>query len=525
MSWTEIQTAHSQNRHELVLSGADISKRIEEQKGLDPALFSLVNINYLCISETCLSSVPVDAAKLKSLTTLVLHTNKLTELPDCVGDLDKLKILDVSRNSLSALPETLTKLSNLTSINVSSNNIAQLPSFKNNLKLSILDASQNELEQFPDVVYPELAHLAEIKLKSNKITEIPRNVSSLPSLRLLDVSENLIQLVPGELADNSKLKDVMLKGNKLNDKRLMKMVEQCKPKQILEYISKNCPKEKVESGGGGGKKGKKGKGKQQQSESNSNQEISDLCNKISVLHVTDDSLKVISEDESVKLVRPHIVCCIVRDVKFTAETFRSFIHLQTRLHDTLCQKRQLATIATHDLSLFPPGPLHYVARPPHRIKLTPLGQDKELTAAEMFKNLQEEAEEEKRSQSGSGIFRFLTLLEGKQVYPYLKNAKNKTISLPPITNSELTKITESTKDIFVEITSSSSQGACKTVIHQLLLEILELGIGDAEDSNGFHSLKVQQVQIVNMEGTLKVVYPSRVDLQFEESKKIVIIRE
>jgi len=64
----------------------------------------------------------------------------------------------------------------------------------------------------------------------------------------------------------------MLKGNKLNDKRLMKMVDQCKPKQIIDYIRQNCPKGNPESGsgGGGGKKGKKGKSKQPESNTNSN---------------------------------------------------------------------------------------------------------------------------------------------------------------------------------------------------------------------------------------------------------------
>jgi len=52
----------------------------------------------------------------------------------------------------------------------------------------------------------------------------------------------------------------MLKGNKLTDKRLMKMVEQCKPKQIVDYIRQNCPKGNPDSGGAGKKGGKKGKG-------------------------------------------------------------------------------------------------------------------------------------------------------------------------------------------------------------------------------------------------------------------------
>jgi hypothetical protein len=80
--------------------------------------------------------------------------------------------------------------------------------------------------------------------------------------------------------------------------------------------------------------------------------------------------------------------------------------LQTRLHDGLCQKRQLATIATHDLALLPAGPLHYLARPPKRIKLVPLAQDKQISATELFQKLQAEAKEEKKEQSTSGIFRF-----------------------------------------------------------------------------------------------------------------------
>jgi hypothetical protein len=67
----------------------------------------------------------------------------------------------------------------------------------------------------------------------------------------------------------------------------------------------------------------------------------------------------------------------------------------------------LATIATHDLALLPAGPLHYLARPPKRIKLVPLAQDKQISATELFQKLQAEAKEEKKEQSTSGIFRFL----------------------------------------------------------------------------------------------------------------------
>jgi hypothetical protein len=41
------------------------------------------------------------------------------------------------------------------------------------------------------------------------------------------------------------------------------------------------------------------------------------------------------------------------------------------------------------------------------------------------------------------------------------------------------------------VTSSSSQGACKTVLHELLIETLQLGIGDDDDTPAnFHNLSV-----------------------------------
>lgn len=52
--------------------------------------------------------------------------------------------------------------------------------------------------------------------------------------------------------------ELNLKGNKLTDKRLMKLVDQCRTKQVLDYVRDHCPKtEQGPAVGGGGKKGKK----------------------------------------------------------------------------------------------------------------------------------------------------------------------------------------------------------------------------------------------------------------------------
>lgn len=155
--------------------------------------------------------------------------------------------------------------------------------------------------------------------------------------------------------------DINLKGNKLNDNRLLKLVDQCRSKQIIEYIRQTCPKASSADLNASGKISKKNIKKQQQkkNESADTEETEDgnldnLCDKMYVLHCSDDipNVKII---DSVKAIRPHIVCCIVRGLSFTEETFKKFIQMQTKLHDTVCEKRHAATIATHDLQKIPPG--------------------------------------------------------------------------------------------------------------------------------------------------------------------------
>jgi hypothetical protein len=83
----------------------------------------------------------------------------------------------------------------------------------------------------------------------------------------------------------------------------------------------------------------------------------------------------------------------------------------------------------------------------------------------------------------------------------------------------------------VEVTSASSQNVCRHVLDALLRETLLLGISASEpQSEGTtlqsaqHTLTVQQVRVVDKEGNLKAVYPSRTDLNFEDNT-ISVVRE
>ncbi|GFR13183.1 hypothetical protein TNCT_492731 [Trichonephila clavata] len=89
-------------------------------------------------------------------------------------------------------------------------------------------------------------------------------------------------------------------------------------------------------------------------------------------------------------------------------------------------------------------------------------------------------------------------------------------------NSEASRISSETKDILLEVTGNNLS-TCKKVMDALLVEMLKLGLGnldnqssnDEEGDSQTNQLTVQQVKIVDEEGQLKVVYPSRTDIQTE----------
>lgn len=524
-SWEAVKQAAEKNRHELVLTGASVSKLIEKS-GLDRNLFNLHNLNYLSITHTCLQELPDEIERLANLTTLVLHSNEITALPCAITKLAKLKVLDCSRNKLASVPEELGSHPHLSTINLASNLLRNVPSHSTCAKLSILDLSNNQLETFPDVCYTELVHLSEIHINGNQITDIPVTVNRLQGLKILNLADNLISVVPSELADCSKLKEVYLKGNKLSDRRLTKLINQCSTKQVLDYVKSHCPRNELSMAEANtSRKGKKG-----QKISESENVVESLAHKLRVLKVVDDT-PVIKLMEDVKSIRPYIAACIVKNLSFTEESFKKFIQLQTRLHDGICEKRNAATIATHDLKLVAPGDLTYTAKSPMELEIKPLMYSKKYTGADLFQKLQTEAEnlrKEKKRNVYSGIHKYLYMLEGKPLFPCLLDQSQQVISFPPITNSDVTKMSSSTQTMLVEVTSASSYTICRNVLDQFLKELIISGLADSAEpkdtDNKYNNLIVQQVKIVDTQGNLKLVYPSRADLNFSE-QLVVVSRE
>lgn len=168
--------------------------------------------------------------------------------------------------------------------------------------------------------------------------------SSGPSLQVLDLSNNKLREIPSDLSDCPKLKEISFKGNKLNDKRLEKMVNGCQTKSILDYLrGKGRGRQGEDKGDADGGRNTDKKKRQQQRKkkekaSDEQDEVEEL-NKmvVRVLHVSDaPTALTVKVSAEVKDVRPYLVCCIVRGMNLkSGNALKRFLMAQVRSKTSL----------------------------------------------------------------------------------------------------------------------------------------------------------------------------------------------
>ncbi|KKY21370.1 putative phenylalanyl-trna beta subunit [Phaeomoniella chlamydospora] len=142
-------------------------------------------------------------------------------------------------------------------------------------------------------------------------------------------------------------------------------------------------------------------------------------------------------------IRQYAAAAILRNVTFTPERYESFIGLQDKLHQNLARQRTLVAIGTHDLDTVQ-GPFTYEALPPSEFGFKPLNQQKEMTAEEMMKFYETDRH----------IGRYLHIIKDSPVYPVIFDANRVVCSMPPIINSDHSKISTKTRNVFIECTAT-----------------------------------------------------------------------
>ncbi|MEM0243164.1 MAG: phenylalanine--tRNA ligase subunit beta [Candidatus Aenigmatarchaeota archaeon] len=151
--------------------------------------------------------------------------------------------------------------------------------------------------------------------------------------------------------------------------------------------------------------------------------------------------KLEMENSGIKVYYKHKVrcreffsCFVVKDLKMDENLLKRIIEFQETLHKYVGRDRSLVAIGIHDLDKIK-GEIYYREALPNE-KMIPLTYETEMTLNEVLEIC------DKGKKYGNLIY---------EPYPAIYDEES-IISFPPIINSEKTRLTTNTKNIFVDIT-------------------------------------------------------------------------
>jgi len=199
---------------------------------------------------------------------------------------------------------------------------------------------------------------------------------------------------------------------------------------------------------------------------------------------------------SVSKVRPYIVSAVVKNLDLTEEDVKELMEMQEDLHWGIGRNRRLIAIGLHNLDATVP-PFTYTALKPESISFTPLDMEEELTLREILEK------HEKGREYGY-------LIKHAEKYPVILDGKGRVISFPPIINSELTKISEETKNVFIDITG-------------LNFESVNNGLNILVSAMADMGAKIETVTVQYPDKTIKTpnLEPKKMNLRVEYSNKML----
>jgi len=159
--------------------------------------------------------------------------------------------------------------------------------------------------------------------------------------------------------------------------------------------------------------------------------------------------KVIVE-KSVKKVRPFTTCAIAKGLSLNDEKIKELIDIQEKLHASYGRNRKKLAIGIYPLEQIK-LPITFLAKKPEEIKFQPLEFPKEINGRQIL------------SQHPTGR-EYGNLLKDAEVFPIFQDANNQILSMPPIINSHKTgKVTEQTKEVFIECSGFDKEYLKKTI--------------------------------------------------------------
>lgn len=150
----------------------------------------------------------------------------------------------------------------------------------------------------------------------------------------------------------------------------------------------------------------------------------------------------ISISEAALSVRPILGCAVVRGVSFDSDSIKAIMDLQEDLHWALGRDRKKVSVGVHDMKNIVPPFAYGTEKPSYAF--VPLDHTEKMTMTEILEK------------HAKGV-KYAHLVKDMAEYPIIKDANGNVLSFPPIINGTLTSVTESTTDIFIDVTGTSKE--------------------------------------------------------------------
>jgi phenylalanyl-tRNA synthetase beta chain len=144
--------------------------------------------------------------------------------------------------------------------------------------------------------------------------------------------------------------------------------------------------------------------------------------------------------KTVSKIRPYMLAAVVRNIKFDAEAIVDLMEMQEDLHWGIGRDRKKASIGVHNLDVVKP-PFTFTAVEPDKARFVPLDRTEEMSLREIL---------EKHDKGMA----YRHLVDWAPRYPLLIDKDGKVLSMPPIINGELTRVTSKTTNLFLDVTGT-----------------------------------------------------------------------
>ncbi len=149
---------------------------------------------------------------------------------------------------------------------------------------------------------------------------------------------------------------------------------------------------------------------------------------------------VLKISKAVSKVRPYMLAAVVRNIKLDEEAIVDLMEMQEDLHWGIGRNRRKASIGVHNLDVVEP-PFTFTAVEPDKARFVPLDMTEEMSLGEILEK------------HDKGVA-FRHLVNWAPRYPLLIDKNGQVLSMPPIINGELTRVTSKTTNLFLDVTGT-----------------------------------------------------------------------